>query len=250
MRKIKYFTTAALLAAVTAATMTACAQTPASIPASITMENQGEHTILVQSSEKVSVVPDIAEIQFSVTTQAADPKACQEQNSRDLEQVITFLKNSGLKEESIQTSSYGLNPTYDWNSGQNITGYEMSASITVSDVPMDQVSVLLTSSVEAGINSISQVAYLSSQYDAAYEEALTKAVESARKKASAIAAASEKTLGNVINVEEYNPDTEARYTGYDAGAGDEVLASKQVSMGVEPGQIGIEARIAVTFEIN
>ncbi len=34
----------------------------------------------------------MAELVFSVTTQAEDAKACQEQNSRDLANVISFLK--------------------------------------------------------------------------------------------------------------------------------------------------------------
>ena len=160
--------TAVILAAVSAFGLTACAQgsTSAPIPDTLKVENVKDHVITVQSSEEVKVVPDMAELVFSVTTQAEDAKACQEQNSRDLANVISFLKDSGIAETSIQTSNYGLDPVYDWNSGRTITGYEMNTEITVSDVPIDQAGALISSSVEAGINSISQVTYLSSKYDA------------------------------------------------------------------------------------
>ena len=77
--------TAVILAAVSAFGLTACAQgsTSAPIPDTLKVENVKDHVITVQSSEEVKVVPDMAELVFSVTTQAEDAKACQEQNSRD-----------------------------------------------------------------------------------------------------------------------------------------------------------------------
>lgn len=100
--------TAVILAAVSAFGLTACAQgsTSAPIPDTLKVENVKDHVITVQSSEEVKVVPDMAELVFSVTTQAEDAKACQEQNSRDLANVISFLKDSGIAETSIQTSNY------------------------------------------------------------------------------------------------------------------------------------------------
>ena len=121
----KHFTqTAVILAAVSAIGLTACTQGSASapIPDTIKVENVKDNVITVQSTEEVKVVPDMAELVFSVTTQAADAKACQEQNSKDLDHVISFLKGTGIAETSIQTSNYGLDPIYDWNSGRTITG--------------------------------------------------------------------------------------------------------------------------------
>ena len=82
----KHFTqTAVILAAVSAIGLTACTQGSASapIPDTIKVENVKDNVITVQSTEEVKVVPDMAELVFSVTTQAADAKACQEQNSKD-----------------------------------------------------------------------------------------------------------------------------------------------------------------------
>lgn len=240
---------AAVLIAAAALSVTACAQTgTAAIPNSITLDNKADRTIQVQSTEEVKVVPDVAEINFAVSTQAEDPKACQEKNSEDLNRVITFLKDSGIDEKSIQTSNYGLQPIYDWNSGQNITGYEMRTSLILSDLPIEQAGTLISSCVDAGINNIDNVSYLSSKYDATYQEALKKAIESSKAKAEIIAEASGHTLGEISNIEEINTYSDARYTDYSYSGGGQVMEAK--SMVVEPGQISVEAQVSVTYQLQ
>ena len=63
----------------------------------------------------------------------------------------------------------------------------MTTSLTVSDIPVDQAGAIISQSVEAGVNGIESVDYFSSNYDAAYQEALEKAVAAAQTKAETIA---------------------------------------------------------------
>ncbi|MDR2021759.1 MAG: SIMPL domain-containing protein [Hungatella sp.] len=242
---------AATLVAAAVLSMTACAQTgTASVPGNnvTTISNVDTNTIQVNSTEGVKVVPDMAQVNFAVLSQAGDPKACQENNSADTSSVITFLKNSGIDEKSIQTSSYGLEPMYDWNNtGQQITGYQMRTSITVSDLPIDQVGTMLSSSVEAGINCIDSVNYLSSKYDDNYKEALKKAVDAAKVKAEAIAAASGVTLDGIAHIEELNSYPNIRYS---SSVATEDISAASKSVVVEPGQIGVEAQVTVTFRVK
>ncbi len=245
-------TLAAAAAAATVLGLTACTQTAgASAPAPQAVVNaQNQNNIQVQSQEEVKVVPDKAEVSFAVSSQAADPKSVQDLNSTDVNKVISFLKSSGIDEKSIQTSNFGLQPIYDWNDGQKITGYEMRTGIVVSDIPMDQVGTLLTSSIDAGINNIDRISYLSSKYDESYQEALKKAVESSKVKAEAMAAASGKSLGEVTNVQEISSYNENRYTTYaaDSATGSLEAGAKQIA--IEPGQISITAQVTVTYSIK
>ncbi len=240
---------AAILVAAAVISMTACAETgTASVPgANLTAINSKDtNTIQVTSTEGIKVVPDMAQVNYSVLTQAEDPKSCQEKNSADTSNVISFLKNSGIDEKSIQTSSFGLEPTYDWNNtGQQITGYQMRTSIAISDLSLDQVGGLLSSSIDAGINSIDSVNYLSSKYDETYREALKKAIDTSKVKAEAIAAASGSTLDGIAAIEELNTYPNIRYS-----AAKEDLASGTKSVVVEPGQIGVEAQVSVTYRVK
>ena len=226
-----------------------------SVPDTIRVENvEGAgNTIAVTGQEEVKVVPDMAQIEYAVYTQADTADACQTENAENLNRTIETLKGLGVEETSIQTSAYGLNPIYDWNSGtQNITGYEMTTRITVSDIPIDQAGSILSESVIAGVNQIDTVSYFSSNYDASYQEALKGAIAVAQAKAQAIAEASGKSVVGIVNVEEYGYNPEVRYSNY-SGSGAravEETAAAAMDMGVMPGQVSVEAQVNVEFAIE
>ncbi|MBT9777110.1 DUF541 domain-containing protein [Clostridium sp. MCC353] len=247
MNNITKRSTFAAIIAASALTLSACSQ--AALPDTIKVQNTENQVITVQSTETVKVVPDMAEITLAVYTQAADAKSCQDQNQKDLENALKVLESAGIEKTSIQTSNYGLEPVYDWNTGKDITGYEMNTNITISDIPIDTAGELITSCVDAGINRIQSVDYLSSQYDASYQEALKKAMDSAKSKAQAIAEAGGATLGGVVHVEEYSSSQQARYNGYQRSAATGAAKEMAAAIAVEPGQIGVEARISVNYEI-
>ncbi len=250
MKSMKTGLAAALLA-VGAVSMTACAGQSAGMPDTINVQNVENNVISVNSREQVKVEPDMAEIVYSVYSQASDAQTCQTQNNTDLNKVLELLKSQGVAEASIQTSNYGLNPIYNWEEGKTISGYEMTTAVTVSDIPIDQVGTLLSESVDAGVNSIDSVSYLSSSYDKAYQEALAKAIESAKVKAQAMAAAGGCTLGKVVNIQEYGDYQEARYNSYTSrGAGAAQKEMGVADMSVMPGQVEIEANITVEFSIE
>lgn len=249
MKKIYKPLTAALVAAAVLS-MTACTNGTTNLPESntpTTNNNNDIDTIQVTGTGRVNVVPDMAQINFSVYSDAEDPKTCQEINSIDTGKVVELLKNSGIEEKSIQTSSYGLEPMYDWKEyGRQIVGYQMNTSITLSGIPVDQVGTIISSSVDAGINALEGVTYLSSKYDESYGESLQKAVDSAKSKAQVIAAASGATLDGIAQITELDTYPNIRYASSYEGD----IATETQSLIVEPGQLGVEARISVTFRIK
>ena len=86
------------------------------IPGTIKVENVNseDHVITVAGREEVKVVPDRAQIIYSVYTREDTAAACQEKNGKDLDSAIETLKGLGVEETSIQTSSYGLSPIRNW----------------------------------------------------------------------------------------------------------------------------------------
>lgn len=254
MKKYQIFGALGLLAA-GSVLLSACGSgAAASFPDVIkvqTVESSGENTLNVNSRETVKVTPDMAEIVCGITTENADAAACQQENTEKLNAVVEYLKGLGYDESSIQTSDFSLNPRYDWSGNtQELVGYEMTSRVTLTNVPMDQVGSLLSETVAAGANEICSVSYFSSKYDECYQEALTKAVETARAKAETLAAASGQKVGAVISIQEYGENQSAKYVSSNMNfAREESVASAAADMAVMPGEMEISAQIGVEFEL-
>ena len=228
--------------------------------------------ITVSASSELKVVPDKARIRLSVITEAKTAEECQSKNAEATNAVIEACKALGIEETSIQTSYSNLFPRYgsvtsdkaasdkaasdkanastttDWK----ITGYEMTTSFTVSDLEIDNVGATVQACVAAGANQAGGVEYYVSDYDAKYNEALAKALETAKSKAESIASATGARVGKVVNVVEGYQDTSARYatsTANDAemleATGDTAAVAKTM-----PGQVDVSAEVTVTYAIG
>ena len=213
------------------------------------------NSISVNSSEKVTVVPDIAQVEYSVRTEAGDAAACQQKNTESVSQVIELLKSLNIDEASIQTSDYYMNPVYNYSGNTaRVTGYEAVATLTVSDLPIDGLDEILSQSVSNGINTIRSITYQASKYDESYQQALTAAVESAHQKAQVLADAAGCQVGSVISIRETSGYSEARYSDYAltnryAAAKQEMSMAMEDSAGIMPGEIQVEASIVVEYQI-
>lgn len=228
--------------------------------------------ITVSASSDMKVVPDKARMNFSVVTEDKDAETCRSNNAEDVNAVIEALKKLGVEETSIQTSYSNLSPRYgsrvttaaktegssedaedavydDWA----ITGYEMTTSLQVSDLDIDNVGTVEQACVAAGANQTDGVQYYASNYDEAYNEALAKALETAKGKADGIAAATGVALGKVTNVSEGYQDTSLRYVdsyktmAMDADVAEEAAGAVANTM---PGQVNITAEVTVTYAIG
>ena len=93
--------------------------------------------------------------------------------------------------------------------------------------------------------------YQCSNFDEIYQEALKKAIESARVKAEAMAEAGGCKLGTMTNVQEYSSGQQARYydTSYSSGMAMKEMAMEDAGAGrnLMPGQVDVEAEVSATF---
>lgn len=247
--------TAGLAAAVAAVTLGIGGCAPgAQIPDTIKVEtvDGAGNKITVTGQEEVKAVPDMAQIEYAIYTKKDTAAECQEQNNKDLTAAVQKLKALGVDEKSIQTSSYGLNPVNDWNSAnQEITGYEMTTHLILSDIPIDNSGTIMSESVAAGVNMIDSVSYFSSKYDESYQEALKGAMAVAKAKAEALAQAGGVTIKGVSHVEEYGYNPTARSSSY-AGAGlaKGENAASAAAMTVMPGEVSVKAQVTVDYQIQ
>lgn len=255
----KRFVIAALGCFLLGSVMLSACSSPVSqtvVPEVIKVQNveSNENRISLVSSETVEVVPDMAELQVTIRTEDKDAKVCQQENTEKLNTLLEYLKGQGYAEESIETSGFSLNPRYDWSGNtQKLVGYDMRTTVTVTDIPMEQIGGMLTAVVENGANEIDSVSYFSSQYDQAYNQALAKAIELSRGKGEALAAASGMELGQVMNIQEQSDSQYGRYVNADLRASKNMamadVAEEAAAMDVMPGEMQVTAEITVEFEL-
>ena len=204
----------------------------------------------------VKVSPDMSEITFSVYTEGGDAKSVKDKNAEDNNSVIEFLRAEGFSDESINTVNLGLNPVYDYSGAREILkGYEMETEIRVTDIELSKLGAVIDAAVDNGINTIKNIRYFVSDYDAKYNEALTLAVETARKKAETLAEAGGISLGEVTSISEYGSDSSVRYVSglnnFSARyAAKEEMASAADAALIMPGQVEIKADVTVGFSIK
>lgn len=211
--------------------------------------------VSVKSSETVNIVPDIAQIVYSVRTEEKTASACQQNNMEAVSFVIAGLEELGIAKASIQTSDYYMHPVYNYSGNTaRVTGYEATISLTVSDLPIDRLDEILSKSVDGGVNTIQSITYMASNYDESYQEALRKAVDAAHQKAQVLAEASGRSVGNALNITEVSGYSEARYD--DTARSNMMMSVKEFSedsladtAGIMPGEIQVEASIIVEYQM-
>ncbi len=226
---------------------------PAPVPVPVQPEESvGEVT--VSASGTVTLVPDKAILSFGVTTEDEKAEAAQKKNTESVNKVIETLKARGVEEKSIRTANYNMYPRYDWSQNkETIIGYTVNTTITVQDQGIDEMGKIISACVEAGINRVESVRFLCSGYDAAYIEALGKAMDAAKIKGEALAKAAGRSLAEAVTINEGWQDTSARY-GKNAAVpamADEADAYFEGSaVSLQPGETEITANVTVTYKMR
>lgn len=220
-----------------------------------------EGGITVSASSEVKVVPDKARVNVQIITEDKTAEACRNANAEKLDAVLKALSEMGVADTSVQTSYANLSPQYgsvtssdddggkieDWV----ITGYEMTTSLTVSDLDIDNVGAAVQACVGAGADGTNGIEYYASDYDATYNDALAKAIETAKTKAEGIAKVTGVGLGRVTNVTEGYQDTSYRYVdSYNVAMAAEEDAAVSGAAKTMPGQVSITAEVTVTYAIS
>ena len=162
--------------------------------------------VSVSGEANVSVAPDLAQVEGGVTSEAKSAREASEANNAAMGKVLLALKGAGIDEKDYQTSRLSLQPQYapatpNRNTPQ-ISGYRASNRVIVKVRDITKVANVIDALVGAGANEIGGVNFIVTQASKALDEARTKAVADARRKAEIYAKAAGVTLGEAISITE------------------------------------------------
>jgi uncharacterized protein len=179
----------ALLAAPPQAT--AQTQTPNDTPVVVTI---GEGVI--------KRVPDRAWVTISAESRAKTPAEAQKLNAAAMNAVLDKIKGLGLPADAIRTSSYDLQPEFDYaNNRQALRGYVARNAVEVRVDDFPKLGEVLDVAVGAGATNVGGVRFDLKDRTETEQQALTRAVADARGQADTAARAAGMKVERVLRIE-------------------------------------------------
>lgn len=151
----------------------------------------------------VKRTPDRAWVSITAESRARSPREAQRLNADAMAAVMQNLKGTGIPPDALKTSSYDLQPEFDYANGrQTLRGYVARNSVEVRVDELPRVGELLDLAVGAGATSVSGVRFDLKDRVGAEREALRQAVADARARADAAASGAGMRVERVLRIEE------------------------------------------------
>ena len=230
-----------LLILVLALALSACSGSTAAAPA--------DQNISVTGNGIVYLTPDIAYIYVGVHTEDPDIAQAVERNNTQAQAVVDALKNMGIAATDIQTSSFSVWSSQQYDPMTNLpSGYtymvDNTVYITVRDLA--KLGHLLDTVVGAGANNINSIQFDVADKTVAMAEARQKAMDSAESLAQELASIAGVQLTGVQNIS-YSDYVPSYYYGVGGGGGG---AAPNATVPIQPGQIQISVSVSVTYGIK
>lgn len=163
--------------------------------------------ISVSGEANVSVAPDLAQVEGGVATEAKTAREASEANNAAMGRVLLALKGAGIDEKDYQTSRLSLQPQYATSSKasetqRGIVSFRASNRLTIKVRDVTKIASVIDTMVTAGANEIGGINFIVTQASNALDEARSRAIADARRKAEIYAKAAGVTLGEPISITE------------------------------------------------
>ena len=176
----------------------------AALPAAPALAQAPRPAISVTGEATMSAVPDQAQIEGGVTSEAKTAREASEANNAAMGKVLLALKGAGIEEKDFQTSRLSLQPQNAPNrtGPPAIVAYRASNRVTIRLRDAAKVASVIDVLVDAGVNDIGGINFVVSQASKLLDDAREKAIADARHKAEIYAKAAGVMLGEPLGISE------------------------------------------------
>ncbi len=226
------------------------------------IEPSSYRSFSVSGEGSVVAIPDVAQFSFSVITEGGkDIGALQQENAQKANRAIALLKDSKVEEKDIKTTSYNLQPRYqyfscpiDKNSSAKpcpppeIVGYTISQTVSVKIRDFEKTGEILTGVVQGGVNSVSELSFTIDDKTEIENEARQEAIAIAINKAELIAQAGNFNLGKILSISE---DSSPIFSRFDKSFA--IMSTSEdaaFSPTIEPGSQEVTVGVTISYEIK
>ena len=210
--------------------------------------NTPQSTVDVSGEGIVRVVPDEVTITVSVENEGKDAKLLKQQNDATISEVLQFLKSQNIDEKYISTQYVRLNKNYNYNT--KTYNYTASQTLSVQLKDLSNYEAVMNGLVASGVNRIGGISFASSKKASLEAEARKKAVLDAKQKASEYASALGQSIGKAVSISEFQPQINNPGPMYRSAMSMDTAESGGNQQTLSPGEMEIQVRVNVRFELN
>ena len=175
-----------------------------STPASVSNPQTG---ISVTGEGKVTVTPDIANIQLGIQAQAQTVADAQAQATKARNDLMAALKANGVADQDIQTQYYNVQQITNWDNNkqqQIITGYQVSNVVNVKVRDITKAGSVIDAVTAAGgdLTRVNSIQFSLNDPTTSIDKAREKAMADANDTATQLAKFAGVKLGKPISISE------------------------------------------------
>ena len=202
----------------------------------------------VFGSALVKAPPDCVSIMVGVSRLEQKPTDAFSKARKGSQSVAEFLRRSQVAE--FGASRISLSQDFRYTGGETrFVGYKAKMSYTLILRDLERLEDVLTGLVEAGANELTSVDFQTTRLKELRAQARRAAVEAAREKAHIYCEAAGVLLGNVLHIEDVNPNVlQGRGEGH---VRREPVVDNDISkQSLDPGAIDIGAAVLIGFALK
>jgi hypothetical protein len=206
-----------------------------------------DRTISVSGTGTVTLAPDVADLHVGVVIQRAKVKDARAAAARAMEGVVKALRDAGVGERDIRTTTLSLQPVYDYNSSGSapkITGYELRNGVVATIRDLEKLADAVDGALAGGGTTLDGVTFRVDDPTGPETQARTQAIKAARATADALAAAAGVTIVGVASISEQAAS--APWPVPYAGA----RAADEVATPILPGTSDVTVTVSVVYLIG
>ncbi|KOP65608.1 hypothetical protein AMS62_10385 [Bacillus sp. FJAT-18019] len=213
-----------------------------------------QNLLTVMGKGEISVKPDIVYLSIGAESYAETAKSAQKSNAQKIDKITKLLKETWkIDDKDIKTEQFYVQPNYTYSddNGRKVKNYSAYHSLEVTLRDLSKVGDLLDAASDVGANSIGNARFSIENRDAFEAQVIDKAMANANLKAQAMAKASNRSLGIVLNIVEGSVSVNNIYGLESMQSKAEVaFDAESANTSVKPGEVKLSTQLYVQYELK
>ncbi|MBC7767955.1 MAG: SIMPL domain-containing protein [Phycisphaerales bacterium] len=214
--------------------------------------NANETLLTVHASATTRTAPDLAIVSLGVSARGDTARAAQAAQSTRMAAVMEAARTAGVEERDVQTIGFSLDPQYTYPRGGSprVSGYVSRNVVAIRVRDLSRVSSLIDATVAEGANELQGIQFTFQDEEASRNAARAQALQTARTRADAYAAAAEMRVTRVLSITE--PGGAAPPIGYMRDGAARMVATEQAAAGnqISPGELDAQSSVTVVYALR